>query len=130
MSILSYFKQFSLAKVHNLVLFDQLIGPYLVLPILTRVDLRAMAVKRYSVFPQSSSITGALPSDCLVSFQDSRLEVPYSLQRSNPYILQPQTTGPLGERDLPLCRVAVGVFCSSSRLDKISLEVIIMKAFR
>ena len=33
-----------------------------------RVDLGVMAMKRYSCIPQSSSITGASPSDCLVSY--------------------------------------------------------------
>ena len=33
-----------------------------------RVDLEAMAMEGYSAFPQSSSITGASPSDCLVSY--------------------------------------------------------------
>ena len=38
------------------------------LPLRARVDLGAMAIKRYSTSPQSSNITGVLPSDCLVSY--------------------------------------------------------------
>ena len=42
--------------------------------------------------PQSYSITGASPSDCLVSYQDIRLT---PLQRSGRFILQPQPNGPV-----------------------------------
>ena len=48
-----YFKQFSLALVHNLVLFDPLIGSYQVLPLWARVDLGAMVIKEYSAFPKA-----------------------------------------------------------------------------
>ena len=41
-----YFKQFSLASVRSLVLFDPYIGPSQVLPLPARVDLGAMATKR------------------------------------------------------------------------------------
>ena len=37
-------------------------------PIWASVDLGAMAKKGYSAFPQSFSITGASPSDCLVPY--------------------------------------------------------------
>ena len=37
------------------------------LPLRARVDLRAMAINDIFRIPQSSSITGVLPSDCLVS---------------------------------------------------------------
>ena len=43
--------------------------------------------------PQSSSITGNSPSDCLVSYPGHSLEE--SLQRCSWCILQPQPTGPL-----------------------------------
>ena len=35
-----------------MVLFNPLIGPYQVLPLRARVDLEAMAMKGYSVFPK------------------------------------------------------------------------------
>ena len=44
------------------------------LPLQARVDLRVMAMKGYSAFPQSSSITGATPSDCLVTYPGHSLE--------------------------------------------------------
>ena len=50
--------------------------------------------------PQSSSITGSSPSDCLVSYPG------HSLQGV-----------------LPLCRDAVGVFCNPSQLDQINRSV-------
>ena len=57
-----------------------LIGPYQVLPFQARVHLGAMAMKGYSTFPkevlcipQSSSITGASPSGCLVSYSGHSL---------------------------------------------------------
>ena len=40
-------------------------GPYQLLPLRARVYLGAMAMK---TTPQSSSITGTLPSDCLVLY--------------------------------------------------------------
>ena len=43
-----YFKSFSLAQVHSLVIFDPLIEPYQVLPLRTKVDLGVMAMKGYS----------------------------------------------------------------------------------
>ena len=42
------------------------IGPYQMLPLWVGVNLRVMAIKGYSTFPQSSS-AGALLSDCLIS---------------------------------------------------------------
>ena len=44
--------------------------------------------------PQSSSITEASPSDCLVSSQDTRLGSLTPLQRCSQCILHPQPTGP------------------------------------
>ena len=46
-----YFKQFSLAYLHSLFLFDPLIGPYQVQPLQARENLGVMAMKGYSVFP-------------------------------------------------------------------------------
>ena len=43
--------------------------------------------------PQSSSITGTLSSDCLVSYQDTRSEGLTTLQKWSRCILQPQPTG-------------------------------------
>ena len=60
----SYFKQFSLAKVHSLVLFD----PYQMLPLQARVDLEVLAMEGYSTIPKPSRITRISPSDCLVSY--------------------------------------------------------------
>ena len=45
-----YFKQLSLAQVRSLVLFNP---SYQMLPLQTRVDLGAMAVKGYSAFPKA-----------------------------------------------------------------------------
>ena len=38
---------------YQTVLFDPWIGPYQVLPLGTRVDLGAMAMKEYSTFPKA-----------------------------------------------------------------------------
>ena len=59
--------------------FDHWIGPYQVLQLQDRVDRGAMAMKGYSVIPQSISITGISPSDCLVSY------LGYSLRKSFPF---------------------------------------------
>ena len=50
-----YFNQFSLALVHNLVLFDPYIGPYQVQPLQARVDLGVMAIKEYFAFPKAQA---------------------------------------------------------------------------
>ena len=57
------------------------------------MDLGAMAMKRYSIFPQSSSITGASPSDGLESHAGHLLGLGVLLQRSNRCILLPMQTG-------------------------------------
>ena len=44
-------KQFSLAQVHSLILFDPWIELYQGLPLRARLDLAAMAMKGYSTFP-------------------------------------------------------------------------------
>ena len=68
--------------------------------------------------PQSSSITGTSPSDCLVSYLGHSLERGLtSLRRYSHCILQPQPIGiPVGGV-LPLCNEAVCVVYSPSRLD-------------
>ena len=75
------------------VLFDPYIGPYQVLPLQARVDLGVMAMKGYSTFPQSSSITGTSPSDCFVSYSRTLVMgwwwVLLPLQRCSRCILQP-----------------------------------------
>ena len=53
-------------------------GPYLVLPLQARVDLGAMAIKKGLSIPQSFSITGASPSDCLMSYPGHSLSGGYS----------------------------------------------------
>ena len=57
------------------------------------MDLGAMAMKGCEAFPSPTSITGTSPSDCLVSYPAYCLE-----------------------RVLTLCREAVSVFYSFSRL--------------
>ena len=51
-----YFKQFSLVYVHNLVLFDPLVGPYQVLPLRAGVDLGAIPMEGYSAFPKAPAL--------------------------------------------------------------------------
>ena len=50
------------------VLFNSQIRPDQVLPHRVRVELGVMAIKGYSTLPQSSSITAASLSDCLMSY--------------------------------------------------------------
>ena len=64
-----YFKQFSLALVHSLVLFNPKVGPYQLLPLRTRLDLGMMAINEYPVFPKAlvllkphHQIFGVIPS--------------------------------------------------------------------
>ena len=77
-------------------------GPYQVLSIRDRVDLGAMAMKGVPLIPQSSSITGNSPSDCLVSYPEHSL---------------------VGV--LPLCRGAVGILYSHSRLGNFKYGIIL-----
>ena len=64
------------------------------LPLRVRVDLGAMAMKRYSPIPQSTSITGASPSDCLVAYLGHSLGGGLApQQRCSQCIQQPQLTG-------------------------------------
>ena len=51
-----YFKQFSLAQVHSLDLFDPYIGLYQVLPLRARVGQGVMAMKWYSAFPKTPAL--------------------------------------------------------------------------
>ena len=112
MSTQFYSKQFSLAEIsslnakktvnsnHGLALFNPQIGSYQLLPLQARVDLGAMGIKGVLRIPQSSSITGTSPSDCLVLYPGHSL---------------------VGV--LPLCRGAVGVFYSPSRLDNQRIKI-------
>ena len=77
-----------------IVLFNPLIGPYQVLPFRARVDLEVMVVKECSAFPKA----------------------PASLEPHHQIVKCHTQDTPWGV--LPLCREAVGVFYSPSRLGK------------
>ena len=84
MSKQSYFKQYSSAQVHSLFLFD---------PGATTSGQSGPGSngnKGVPRIPQSSSNTGTLPSDCLVSYPGHLLVVVsyFLLQRSSRCILQ------------------------------------------
>ena len=139
-----YFKQFSLAYVHCLVLFNPQIGPYQVLPLRARVDRGAMAIKGYSAFPKAPALLEPPHEIFQCHIQDTSGERSLNrLQKCSLCILQPLLTGPLdthlgrdavgvfyspcrlGHRTLigevlHLYRDAVGVFCNLSRQDKVS----------
>ena len=51
-----YFKQFNLAYIRSLVLFEPYIRPYQVLPLRARVDLGAIAMKKYAAFPKTPAL--------------------------------------------------------------------------
>ena len=70
-------------------------GPYQVLPLRTREELGAMAVKGYSTFPKAPALLK--PHHQIVSChkQDSLWESLTLLLRCSWCILQPQPTGPL-----------------------------------
>ena len=83
-----YFEQFSLAQAcslnakkppvnsnHGLVLFNPYIGPFSGATTPGQSGLGSDGNKGELRIPQSSSITGTSPSDCLVSYQDTRWEV-------------------------------------------------------
>ena len=55
-----------------------------------------MAMKEYSALPESSRDTGALPSDCLVLYQEHLLWVSYPS-------VQLQATYSIAQADLPNC---------------------------
>ena len=86
--------QFSISM--PLVLLNPLIGRYQVLPHRARVDLGAIAMKGYSVFPK------APPSDCLVSYPGHTLA-----------------------GVLPVCSGVVSVFYSPSRLGNVVVGVLV-----
>ena len=73
-SKLSYFKQFSLAYVYSLFLFDPSIGSYQVLPLWANVDLGAMAIKGYNAFPKAPALLEPHPLECLVSYPGHSLD--------------------------------------------------------
>ena len=71
--------------------------------------------------PQSSSITGASSSDCLVSYQDNRQRGSYpfaEMQLVYSIALADRATRTLIGGVLSLCREAVGVFYSPRQLGK------------
>ena len=100
------FKQFSLALMHSLVLFYSLRGHYQVLPLRAWVDLEAMVIKRYSVF--------------------YKLQHYWSLTIR---LFSVITRTLVGGGGLPLCRDAIGVFCSPNRLGQWALYIYIRGAF-
>ena len=67
-----YFNQFSLAKVHNLVLIDPYIGTYQFLPLPGRVDLGAFTIKGYSTFPKTPILLEIHHQIVLCHIQDAR----------------------------------------------------------
>ena len=83
------------SRNHGLVLFNPQIGPSSNATTPGLSGSGSDGSERVLCIPQSSSITGTLPSDCLVSYSGHSL-------------------GGV----LTLCREAVGVFYSPSQLDK------------
>ena len=79
------------------VLFDPLIGPYQMLLLRVKMDLGPMVMKRYSIFPWSLAI------------------------RLFNIILMTLDVGVL-----PLCRDAIGVFYSPTRLDSVRRKPILL----
>ena len=66
-----------------------------------------MAMKGYSAFPKSSSITGGSPSDCLVSYPGHSLRGVTPLPRSSRCILQPQPNSSSSSRNKHLACLRV-----------------------
>ena len=87
--------QFSISM--PLVLFNPEIGPYQVLPLRDRMDLGAIAVKGYSAFPKTPALLEPHHQTVYCHIQDIHW---------------------VGWGFLPLCRGAVNVFYSPSRLSK------------
>ena len=77
--------QFSISHLFNLQ-----IGRYQVFPLQARVDLLSNGNEEVLLIPQSTSITGASPSNCLVSYPGDSLEAVLPLCRDAVCILQPQ----------------------------------------
>ena len=77
------------------------------LPLRVRVDLGAMAMKGYSVFPQSPSITGTLHSDCLVSYPGHSLGGGFypSAEVQSGVFYSPSRLGNCMKIDMPLNQV-------------------------
>ena len=89
-----YFKQFSLAYVHCLFLFDPLIGPYHVLPHRARVNLGAMAMNGCSAFCEVLASLGLIIIlFCIICRRLVGGDVLTSRQKCSQSILLPQRTG-------------------------------------
>ena len=87
---------------HGLVLCNPLIGPLSGATTPDQSGLGSDGNEGVLRIPQSSSITGTSLSDCLVSYPEHLLE----------------------EGVLSLCREAVGVFYSPSRLGKFKFSIL------
>ena len=69
-------------------------GPYQVLPLRSRVDLGAMAMKGYSAFPKSPSLLEPLHQIVLCHILDTLWKNLSPMQRSSQCILLLQPSGP------------------------------------
>ena len=108
----SYFKQFSLEKVQTVLFQTVQFSINTQITSIWSIDKTLLGATTSGqsgpgcdgnegvlCIPQSSSMTGTLPSDCLVSYQDTRWRILTPLQRSSRCILQPQPTGQEKETD-------------------------------
>ena len=94
MSKLSFFKQFSFVKVHSLVLFDPQIGHLSSANTPGQSGPRSKGNEGVLHIPQSSNITGTLPSDCFVSYPGHLMRGSLTpQQRCSQCIRQPQPAG-------------------------------------
>ena len=91
------------------------------LPLRARVDIRAMTIKGYTAFPNAPALLGRHSQIVWSYIKDTHLGGSYLSARCSRCILQPQPTRPLVGGVLPLCKDAVCVFYSLSRLGQ-SLE--------
>ena len=81
------------SRNHGLVLFNPLIGSLSGATTLGQRGPGSNSNEGVLCIPQNSSITGTSPSDCLVSYQDTRCGALTPLQKSSRCILLPQLTG-------------------------------------
>ena len=92
-----YFKQFSLAWIHCLVLFDLYIGSYQVQALWVRIDQEPMAMKGYSIFTKLQHYGETYHQIVSRHVQDTRWRGFTPLQRSSWCILQSQPRGYLSQ---------------------------------